>query len=217
METTKTNFFTQLAQMDIVGNLTLTIAKTTEENMIVSILLDNESCGDNAKKMIPRLNIKGTYTELDEGFFKSIYHPIEKASGLMVEMESFLKQLEIAKQASAMEKEKTDKEKKEREAKEKKYNDIMKKADEFAKAGNYRKAWMTLPQLAEYPEHAETIKKRQSEFSAKFSPDLFQTETEEMDNCETLNRNTEGLFPDHHSDEIEEQMEWDEIENEENY
>jgi hypothetical protein len=50
--------------------------------------------------------------EFDEGFFQQITAPIQKVSGLMVDMEKFLKQLEEVKKQSAMEKEKADKQKK---------------------------------------------------------------------------------------------------------
>lgn len=43
------NFFNQIAQLDFTGNLQLTIAKGNDSNLIVSVLLNNEGCGDNAK------------------------------------------------------------------------------------------------------------------------------------------------------------------------
>ena len=66
--------------------------------------------------------------DLANGFFETISTPLQTASGLMVDMENFMKQLEEAKKKSAMEKEKQDKEKKEKEAKEKKYQEAIHKA-----------------------------------------------------------------------------------------
>ncbi|WP_238555501.1 PRTRC system protein E [Chryseobacterium sp. P1-3] len=106
--------------MDINSKLILTIAKANESQIVASILVQNDGCGDKAKNIIPPLNLKGTADELDAGFFEHIKAPLQTASGLMVDMESFMKQLEEAKKQSAMEKEKSDKEKKEKEAKEKK-------------------------------------------------------------------------------------------------
>ena len=91
--------------------------KNIISNIIIAVLLIMNICGDEAKKMIPPLNLRGTAEELDNGFFETITMPLQTASGLMVEMESFMKQLEEAKKKSAIEKEKTDKEKKEKEAK----------------------------------------------------------------------------------------------------
>ena len=68
-----------------------------------------------SKKAHTALNLRGTAEDLDNGFFESISVPMQTASGLMVDMESFMKQLEETKRNSAMEKEKQDKEKKEKE------------------------------------------------------------------------------------------------------
>lgn len=175
METT--NFFNQIAQMDIQGDLHLTIAKGAENNLIVSVILKNEQCGDSAKQLIPPLNLRGTAEELDEGFFQQITTPLQTASGLMVNMEAFMKQLEETKKQSAMEKEKTEKEKKEQESKDKRFNDGMAKADELEKEGKFREAWMKVPEITDYPEKADEIRKRKLELSDKFSSTgLFATE-----------------------------------------
>lgn len=169
-----TNFFNQIAKLDFTGVLQLSIAKGAESNLIVSVLLNNEKCGDTAKKRIPPLIFNGTSQELDDGFFQQITTPMQKVSGLMVDMEKFLKQLEVARKHSAMEKEKTDKQKKELDTKEKKYKEAMAKAEELEKEGKHRDAWMKLPKPSEFPEYAETIRKRQTELSGKFAlPSLF--------------------------------------------
>src|SRR5690606_10526730 len=140
-----------------------------------------EQCGDNAKQLIPPLNLRGTAEELDNGFFDKITAPIQTASGLMVDMEAFMKQLEEAKKQSAMEKEKADKQKKEQEAKDKKFKDGMAKADELEKEGKFREAWIKVPDITEFPEKADEIRKRKGELSAKFStPSLFGAEQEQI-------------------------------------
>ena len=175
-----TNFFNQIAQMGITGDLQLTISKGIENNLIVSIILQNEQCGDNAKQLIPPLNLRGTAEELDEGFFQQITTPLQTASGLMVNMEAFMKQLEEAKKQSTMEKEKIEKEKKEQEAKDKKFKEGMAKADELEKEGKFRDAWMKVPEITEFPEKADEIRRRKTELSDKFSaPSLFGTEQQE--------------------------------------
>ncbi|MBN9484542.1 MAG: prtrc system protein e [Bacteroidetes bacterium] len=171
METT--NFFSSIAALNITGDLQVTIRKGAESNWIVSVMLNNEQCGDDARKLIPPLNLRGSAEELDNGFFERITTPIQTASGLMVDMEGFMKQLEEVKKQSAMEKEKTDRERKEKEAKEKKYREAMQKVDELEKEGKHRDAWMKVPDPSEYPEQAEAIRKRKSSLSSKFAPDLF--------------------------------------------
>ncbi|RLJ75166.1 PRTRC system protein E [Pedobacter alluvionis] len=171
METT--NFFNQIARMQVTGTLQIAIKQGVENNWIVSVLLQNESCGDNAKNLIVPCTLKGTAEELDADFFATITSPLEMASGLMVNMEAFMKQLEESKKQSAMEKEKTDREKKEKEAKAKKYTDALQKAEELEKEGKFREAWTAMPKVAEYPEHAEEIRKRQSVYERHFAPSLF--------------------------------------------
>lgn len=172
----QTNFFNQIAKMDINSKLILTIAKANECQIVVSILVQNDRCGDKAKNIIPPLNLKGTADELDAGFFENIKAPLQIASGLMVDMESFMKQLEEAKKQSAMEKEKCDKEKKEKETKEKKCKDAFQKAEELEKEGNYKGAWSALPKASEYPDYAETIRKKQDEYERYFAHNLFSQE-----------------------------------------
>ena len=169
----QTNFFRQLAHLNLTGDLQLLLKPTTENSFVLSILLNNEQCGDEARKLIPPLNLRGTAEELDNGFFESISTPLQTASGLMVDIENFMKQLEEAKKKSAMEKEKQDKEKKEKEAKEKKYNVALQKAEELEKEGKYKEAWSALPKVSEYPDFAETIRKKQDECERHFTPSLF--------------------------------------------
>ena len=169
----QTNFFRQLDNINLKGDLQITLRPTTDNSFVLSILLNNEQCGDGARKLIPPLNLRGTAEELDNGFFECISTPLQTASGLMVDMENFMKQLEEAKKKSAMEKEKSEKEKKEKEAKEKKYNDALQKADDLEKESKYKEAWSVLPKISEFPDYAETIRKKQDEYERYFAPSLF--------------------------------------------
>jgi PRTRC genetic system protein E len=169
-----TNFFNQIAALNITGVLQLNISKGAENNMIVSVMLNNNDCSDNAKQLIPPLNLRGTTAELDEGFFEQITRPIKTVSGLMINMEAFMKQLEEVKKQSAMEKEKSGAAKKEQEEKEKKYKEVMQKVDELERAGKYKEAWLKMPDPAQFAQSADSIRKRKSALAAKFSPDLFE-------------------------------------------
>ena len=169
----QTNFFRQLAKLNLTGDLQIILRPTIENSFVLSVLLNNEQCGDSAKKIIPPLNLRGTAEELDNGFFESISTPLQTASGLMVDMENFMKQLEETKKKSAMEKEKRDKEKKEKEAKEKKFKDAFQKAEALEKEGKYKEAWSALPKVSENPDFAEAIRKKQAEYEKHFAPSLF--------------------------------------------
>ncbi|MEI5985922.1 MULTISPECIES: PRTRC system protein E [Sphingobacterium] len=176
-----TNFFNQVQQLDFTGILQLNISKGIENKLIVTVLLNNEQCGDSAKTLIPPLIFNATPQEFDEGFFEQINAPIKAISGLMVDMEAFMKQMETVKLQSEMEKQKTEKAKKEKETKDKKYKDGMVKVDELDKEGKFREAWMKVPDITEFPEKADEIRKRKTSLSDKFgTPSLFGGVTEEQ-------------------------------------
>lgn len=169
----QTNFFRQIAKMNLTGDLQLTLRATSEDSFVLSALLHNEQCGDEARKLIPPLNLRGTAEELDNGFFENISEPLQTASGLMVDMDNFMKQLEEAKRKSAMEKEKAEKDKKEKEARQKKFTEAFEKAENLAKDEKYKEAWSALPKPSEFPEFAEQIRKKQDEYESHFAPSLF--------------------------------------------
>ncbi|WP_428979525.1 hypothetical protein [Flavobacterium piscisymbiosum] len=122
------------------------------------------------------------------------------ASGLMVDMEGYMKQLEDTKKQSAMEKEKADTKKKEQEAKDKKFSEAMAKAHELEKEGKFREAWIKVPEIHEFPLKAEEIRRRKSELSAKFAPDLFGSTTETV----KTKPPREALFPDYSNGNVQE-------------
>lgn len=197
-----TNFFNQIQALDFTGVLQLNISKGAENNLIVSVLLNNEQCGDSAKNLIPPLTFNATPQEFDEGFFEQIKAPIKTVSGVMVDMEKFLKQMEEVKKQSAMEKEKTEKDKKEKEAKDKKFKDGMAKADELEKEGKFREAWMKVPDITEFPEKADEIRKRKTSLSDKFAtPSLFG----EMEETVPEPPKTEEVTADYPIDETDEE------------
>ncbi|UMQ41627.1 PRTRC system protein E [Chryseobacterium sp. Y16C] len=175
----QTNFFRQLAKLNLVGDLKLIFRQVEGSGFVLTVLLNNERCGDKAKNLILPFNLNGTAEELDNGFFEKIATPLQTASGLMVNMEAFMKSLEEAQKKSAMEKEKADKDKKEKEAKEKKYKDAFQKAEELEKEGKYKEAWSALPKVSAYPEFAEIINKKQDEYASHFAPSLFSANTNE--------------------------------------
>lgn len=170
------NFFNQIAQLDFIGNLQLTITKGAESHLIVSVLLKNEQCGDSTKHLIPPLLFNATAQDLDEAFIQQMSTPIQTISDVLVDMEQFQKQMEEVKKQSAMEKDKSEKAKKEKDSKNKKLTGIMEKVDELEKEGKFREAWIKVPDRTDFPEKAEELSKRKAELSAKFStPSLFGT------------------------------------------
>jgi len=202
-----TNFFNQVQQLDFTGVLQLNISKGAENNLIVSVLLNNEQCGDNAKNLIRPLTFNATPQEFDEGFFEQITTPIQKVSGLMVDMEKFLKQMEEVKKQSAMEKAKAEKAKKEQETKDKKFKLAMDKVDELEKEGKYRDAWIKVPNITDFPEKADELRKRKTALSAKFEPDLFGTSEKGEPKKTEPETDPDALYPPYQVDKVEVEME----------
>lgn len=164
----KTNFFETLAALNLEGDWNISIKSGTQSRMLVSVLFSNEKVGDNAKKLIPPLVLKGTAQELDEGFFTAIETPVKKTASLFVNMEEYLKAQETAKTQSRMEQDKKQKETKQKETGDKKYETQMKKVTELEAAGKYREAYGQLPKVADYPDHEEEITEKKDELMEKF-------------------------------------------------
>ena len=114
-----------------------------------------------------------------------------------------------------MEKEKADSKKKEQEAKDKKFSEAMAKADELEKEGKFREAWIKVPEIHEFPLKAEEIRRRKSELSAQFAPDLFGSTTETA----KFEPPREALFPEYANDssDAEDMENWEDENQEEGY
>lgn len=170
----QTNFFQQLANMQIEGDWKISIKTGTHNRMIVSVRLTSDNVGDAAKKLIPPILLKGSAEELDKAFFETIKTPVQKTSALLLNMEEFEKGLEKAKLESKMEQGKKDRDKKEKDSKQKQYDNAMKKVQELEDAGKFREAYAQLPKADDFEYHEEEIEEKQKELSAKFEqPQLF--------------------------------------------
>ena len=168
-------FFSQLAALGLTGNLNLCINLTADGTMVVSVLLQNNTCGDNARHQLKPLLLKGTPQQLDEDFINTISEPLQESSALMVNMESYLKGQEAAKKEAASQKDKEKKEAEERTAKKKTVDEAIKKVDELIKAKRYHEALGKLPKAEQFPEFLTVLKAKRDEVN-KFlgmSEDLF--------------------------------------------
>lgn len=167
------NFFQSIIALQVAGDWTINIAGDTAGKLIVSVLFYNDTVGDDARRRVPPILLKGTAEELDEGFFQAIEQPVKETAQLFTNMEQFLKQKELAKQSSAMEKDKTSKVDKVKTEKLSKYDEAMKLVDELEAEGKFKEAWMKVPEISKYPEQEEALRKRRASLSAQFAPDLF--------------------------------------------
>ena len=77
-----TNFFQNIANLNVPGNWKLTLHTDEAGNFTVSALFTALQQADNALKAMPPMLLRGTATELDEGFFEAITEPIQQTAGL---------------------------------------------------------------------------------------------------------------------------------------
>lgn len=163
----QTNFFEQLAALSIKADWTIAITSPKDNFLIVSVLLSDDTCGDEARKSIPPMVLKGTPQELDEGFFNSIQKPAEKTAQLFADMEQYLKELEKVRKDSKMEEEKQKKEKTAQDERSKKYETQMKKVAELEEKEKWGEAIGAMPKTEQFPEHTEQIKTKMDELRSK--------------------------------------------------
>lgn len=157
-----TNFFRLLGSLQVEGDWNITIKAGTQNRMLVSVLFNSDKIGDNARKLIPPMILKGTTEELDSGFFNAVENPVKKTASLFVNMEEYAKAQETARLASKGEQDKK------KDGGNKKYEAAMKKVDELEAAGKVREAYGQLPKVAEFPDYEEQINEKKEELREKF-------------------------------------------------
>jgi PRTRC genetic system protein E len=182
-----TNFFQNIANLNVPGNWKLTLHTDEAGNFTVSALFTALQQADNALKAIPPMLLRGTATELDEGFFEAITEPVQQTAGLYHNLNAYHKGLEDARLKSKMEQDKKAKENKaksktatgdggeddieisepkpNKEEKRKAYTQAMIGINELKAACKYGEALALLPAIADYPEKEAELTKKAEELN----------------------------------------------------
>lgn len=173
-----TNFFENIAGLNIPGIWKIVIQTDENGNFTVSELFTALQCGDNAASAIAPLSLAGTATELDENFFDLITAPVQQVAGLYNTMEAHLKSVEEARLKSKMEQDAKAKELKakttgaaknpddievpkiSREERKRLYDEAMKKIGELSAIMKYADALALLPSVTDYPEKKTELDKK---------------------------------------------------------
>jgi PRTRC genetic system protein E len=174
-----TNFFQNIAELNIPGNWKIAIQTTDNLQFTVSALFTANYCGDNASKGVPPMLLKGTAEELNEGFFGAIASPAQQTAGLYTSMDAYLKEVEKARLASKEEQDKKAKEKAasakkpgdvempdpkpSKEEKRRAYEEAIKNIFEFSAKMKYADALAILPTVEDYPEKKNELEKKGAE------------------------------------------------------
>jgi len=178
-----TNFFQNIANLNVPGNWKLTLHTDEAGNFTVSALFTALQQADNALKAIPPMLLRGTGT----GFFEAITEPVQQTAGLYHNLNAYHKGLEDARLKSKMEQDKKAKENKaksktatgdggeddieisepkpNKEEKRKAYTQAMIGINELKAACKYGEALALLPAIADYPEKEAELTKKAEELN----------------------------------------------------
>lgn len=122
----KTNFFSQLANIENPLKLSITVTIDKDQNATVTLLPLNSDNGDSATKKITPLNLCGTLEELDNAFFQTVAEPIKQTTTFFANTNEYLANKAEAEKNSQAEKDKKDKIKK-----------LVEELDKITKADDY--------------------------------------------------------------------------------
>ncbi|MBT2560173.1 PRTRC system protein E [Pedobacter sp. ISL-68] len=182
----KTNFFENINEMHVPGNWKMTIHTDEQGQFTVSALFTALHNADNATKAIPPMLLKGTASEMDEGFFEAIAQPVQQTAGLYTNLNAYHKELEKARLASKMEQDKKSRNSPKpakgnadaedievsetlpnREDKKREYAEAMAKVSELNATCKYGEALAILPKAEDHPEKEAELKKQLAELTKK--------------------------------------------------
>lgn len=164
-------FFTHISQLMTQGvDLTIVIRRK-ENELIVSTLPKSNGLKDDAQHHIVPLTLTGTPAELDAGFMQTIAQPVQKATGLIVNLEQFEQQMTKASANSKAAKDAQAKESKEEKEKRERCEKSIKRADELIAVQKFDEALSNLQQARLYAteQTRKTVDEKITEVKAKLN------------------------------------------------
>lgn len=173
-------FFQSIHQMIAAGtDLSINI-KRGDNKLTVAVMPKRANLKDEAQQLMVPLILSGSPEELDAGFLQAIITPIQKAQGILTNLEAFNKQAEQVASQSKAAKSATEKESKEVREKREKMEKLLKKAEDATNGNRHSEAMMWLKQARALavPEKQKEIDAQMEEVRKKVSEgSLFGKET----------------------------------------
>lgn len=169
-------FFQAINQMITAGtDLSINIRRVND-NLTVAVV--PRRSGVKAGERIVPLILNGTPEELDAGFLQAVGAPVQKAQGILTNLESFEKQAEQAVSQSKTSKPTVEKESKEAREKREKMEKLLKKAEDATAGKHYSEAltWLRQAKVLAQPDKQADIDKKYPGF---FTKESFNDCTEE--------------------------------------
>lgn len=153
-------FFQAINQMITTGtDLSINIRRVND-NLTVAVV--PRRSGVKAGERIVPLILNGTPEELDAGFLQAVGAPVQKAQGILTNLESFEKQAEQAVSQSKTSKPTVEKESKEAREKREKMEKLLKKAEDATAGKHYSEAltWFRQAKVLAQPDKQADIDKK---------------------------------------------------------
>lgn len=132
-----------MAERDVIS---LTLAKVNEK-LTVSVIPIKTGLKDEAKNNLSPIVLTGTPEELDLEFISIVTRPLQKAAGILTNMETFEKSVEETQAKSKA----TTEVKKREEAEKKAFSEKFKKVETLFSEKKFAEAAILLKQVSEMP------------------------------------------------------------------
>ena len=162
-------FFQAINQMITAGtDLSINIRRVNS-NLTVAVVPRRSGVKDG-ERIVP-LILNGTPEELDAGFLQAVGTPVQKAQGILTNLESFEKQAEQAVSQSKTSKPTVEKESKEAREKREKMEKLLKKAEDATAGKHYSEAltWLRQAKVLAQPDKQADIDNKMAEVQKKAS------------------------------------------------
>lgn len=162
-------FFQAINQMITAGtDLSINIRRVNN-NLTVAVVPRRSGVKDG-ERIIP-LILNGTPEELDAGFLQAVGTPVQKAQGILTNLEAFEKQAEQAASQSKAARSAAEKESKEVREKREKMEKLLKKAEDAMTGKRYSEAltWLKQAKILALPDKQKEIDVKMAEVQKKAS------------------------------------------------
>ena len=162
-------FFQAINQMITTGtDLSINIRRVNN-NLTVAVVPRRSGVKDG-ERIVP-LILNGTPEELDAGFLQAVGTPVQKAQGILTNLETFEKQAEQAVSQSKAARSAAEKESKEVREKREKMEKLLKKAEDAMTGKRYSEAltWLKQAKVLALPDKQKEIDEKMAEVQKKAS------------------------------------------------
>ena len=162
-------FFQTINQMITAGtDLSINIRRVNN-NLTVAVVPRRSGVKDG-ERIVP-LILNGTPEELDAGFLQAVGTPVQKAQGILTNLETFEKQAEQAVSQSKAARSAAEKESKEVREKREKMEKLLKKAEDAMTGKRYSEAltWLKQAKVLALPDKQKEIDEKMAEVQKKAS------------------------------------------------